>query len=118
MRRTTPLVSGSEHPHNPPNITLGTSEYGVVRCGICDELVDVAWVEDGQDVPNWVLGFSIAMCGIILLLVVSLIALEGHGTNQEPPGGIPGGSVATPSPYGPPDAQRGGPVQHNKMEER
>lgn len=79
-----------------------------IDCG--EPLGEQSWVEDGADVPNWLIGFVIAAVGVLLALVVFLAALPPHGTNQEPPGGTGGGVRATPSPYGPPGPQ-GGPVR-------
>ncbi len=129
MRRTIPADTLSEHAakilHEQgrscsglPMFTYDANGNGrwCADCGAA--LGEVPWVEDGSDVPGWWIGLAIAILGAILLLVVSSVAFRGPGTTREPSGGISGGPVATPAPYGPPDARSGGPVQHNKMEVR
>lgn len=71
---------------------------------------EIAWCEDGANVPQRAIGAAIAAVGLLLALVVSCVYLAIQGTNSGPHPGTPGGPPV-PSTYGPPPAANLGMVR-------
>jgi hypothetical protein len=62
---------------------------------------EIAWHENGDDVPAPWIGAALAMLAAIVLLVACTMALLAPPANREPAPGTQGGP-AVPSTYGPP----------------
>ena len=116
LRRQTPPAIPKVNPERAAELhrdgrsclTVGAYTYDAngykrwcVDCGT--ELGEVAYHEDGADVPPQWIGAAIAALAGLVLLVGIARARGGHGTNSRGTGGIDGGVRGTPTTYGPPD---------------